>query len=811
MTNAKIEKFLPSHFKTAIEGFLPSLYDILNQNVGEIENTIQACIDQMFLSTASGRYLIKLGEQSGFVMPDNSGLDIRSYKILIPTMVSSPKQVRITIEELIEAFYGAEKTRASVIASNTGPFELIDGDFLTIETESGEVSVAITSDFVSDINNVSASEIASVINAAQSIYKILTDIDENGNQIIKIVSNTRGAGSFIQVKGGTLQNILKLPTIANTTNTGGTNWTVTKTSEYTDSVVFTWDGTGINPSIYNIDIGDFVSIRGVRNDLDGNFEIIDIGYDYFTIRSEKFSDLLYTFTQDDDDIIFNKNEKTLLFDKDEYALSTELENNSITITVPAVPPLARRFLEGSAHIHGSEFEVLDFSRSSIQFTVPDNQSSPSFPNAFLISSTKNRYNFKQSYYKVISSNNIPSTPTYIVETVADDVSVLPYTAPYALQENPIYAEIDSYDFILNSEIKQGLLYASGLTIQDASGTSNISSSLLNKEHYVSGIIDDYNSKFKILDTNGNPVKFAGISTGVFNLYRHALEQANGSDFYLEFPTETDAVNSGLVEGMTFKIDVATGTDIEPFWANQIKYTKLETLSRVGNIINISAGYGIGPQGLIIDSCNANRSAWIGGSSLKYYFDKLSSKNEEFTNTLKVLFMDYTPDINEYFIGPYIYDPDKTENSMHISQYQASLNQKITKGSSYNALEVSDITDDFPENGKFIVAYSTSKFEGPIRYSALLKSETSDQIIIDPAYKFNYSHADGVKILFIHNEISYKPTINGDDIPFYITGTTAARETLFKLAELLVAVGVFIEKDVLLPDLRYADPSINPFE
>ena len=809
--NAKIQKFIPEQYRQVVSGFLPELCNALNGNVEEIEQTIQACIDQLFLSTASGKYLIQLGEESGFVMPENSGLDIRSYKVLIPIMVSSPKQVRLTIDDLIEAFYGTEKTKASVIAENTGPFVLYDGDFITVETEKGEVSVAITSDFVNDINNVSASEIASVLNSSQNIFQVLTDINEEGQQILKLSSYTRGSGSYVKVKGGTLQNVLKFPTIADTANDSTTEWNVTKSISYNDEVLFTWSGVGTNPLVYNADIGDFVSIRGVRDDLDGSFEIIDIGFDYFKIRNILFSDLSYTFTQTNDDIIFTKNQKVILFDKDEYALSTESENNSITVTVPAVPPLARRFLEGSAHIHGSEFEVLDFTRNSIQFRVPDNQNSPVFPNSFLLSSSVHRYNFKQYYYKVSASNDIPETPTYIIDSSGDDISVMPYTIPTLLQENPIYAEVGSYDYKLASEVKHGFLYAMGLTLQDATGESNITAALLNKEHYVSKIIDDYNLNFKILDTSGNPVKFNGVNFGSFHVYRHNLEQANGSDFYLEFPTEQDAIDSGLLADMTFKIDVATGTNIDPFWANKLKYSKLTVVSRSGNIINILAGYGTGPQGKIIDTCDGNRSAWIGGSSMKHYYDKTSSKNIDQVNTLKILFLEYSPELNENFIGPYVFDPDKTTNSMNISQYQASLNQTISRGSSYDSLIVNSITDGFPENGEFVIEYGTSKFEGPVRYFALLQNETSNQIIIDPSYKFLYSHDNDVRLIYLHSQIPYQPGINGKDIPFYVTGTTAARDTLFKLIDLLVAVGVFVEEDVLLPDLRYVDPSLNPFD
>jgi hypothetical protein len=45
----------------------------------------------------------------------------------------------------------------------------------------------------------------------------------------------------------------------------------------------------------------------------------------------------------------------------------------------------------------------------------------------------------------------------------------------------------------------------------------------------------------------------------------------------------------------------------------------------------------------------------------------------------------------------------------------------------------------------------------------------------------------------------------------MTGTAQARNTLFKLIEDIIAGGVFLQPDVLLPQLRYIDSAIAPFE
>lgn len=84
-------------------------------------------------------------------------------------------------------------------------------------------------------------------------------------------------------------------------------------------------------------------------------------------------------------------------------------------------------------------------------------------------------------------------------------------------------------------------------------------------------------------------------------------------------------------------------------------------------------------------------------------------------------------------------------------------------------------------------------------------------MVDPAYKYKFSHPIGDKVQFIHETQPYTPTKFGKDFPVYVTGTTQAREAMFTLIKSLVAAGIFIEKEVILPDLRYDDVMIPIFE
>ena len=159
-----VVKFIPKQYAKITGRNLPAIQQAVNEGLAVTEELIQGCIDQLFLATASGRFLVQLGEEQGFVMPSNSGLDIRSFRVLVPIMVSSPKQVRISIEELVQAFYLNERTRPSVLSTIAGPYSLEAGDDIIVEVETGTVQVSIISGQVSDLTNVSGQEIAAILN-----------------------------------------------------------------------------------------------------------------------------------------------------------------------------------------------------------------------------------------------------------------------------------------------------------------------------------------------------------------------------------------------------------------------------------------------------------------------------------------------------------------------------------------------------------------------------------------------------------------------------------------------------------------------
>jgi hypothetical protein len=814
MGTIQIKRSVPSHFREVSGKNLPALLDATQKVMDHLQDVVEQCMDQLFIPTASGKYLINLGEDKGFTLPKNSGLDIRAYRQLVPIMVSAPKQVRVTIEELVEAFYGSDRVRPSISSSVQGPYQLISGDDLTIETESGTVTVSITTGLVSDLNSVTAGEIAAVLNSSQQAFLATTGLDRTtGGTYIKILSRSVGAGAKIRVSGGTLQNVLQFPKVVPTTITGSTTFLITKTS---DLIKFTWNGLGLSPELYLARAGDLLTIRGLVQvgpdafqNLNGSYEIADVGYDYVAIRNTKFTSLSATLAvPGDTSFVITSQEPVTLFDQEERATVTEIGTNQLTVTVPAVPPLARRFLAGSAHLHGAEMQVLDFTRTTMTFELPTGTDRPLAGFQFLTSWDASRYDARRLRGLAVSVDQSP-TPTATIEASDEAYQPFPFTANTALGVNgPISGTPGSDLLEVSFDYPHGLFAGWGMTLAGATTTGNLSSGQINKEHIVYRVLDPWTVVIRPKSA-GLTVNFSGVTFGSSDLYRHATVQPDDSDVYLEFLNPAAVVASGLAVGQRVRLDATSGIDIVPALASVLKSINLEVISISGNTVNLKAAVGVGPEGLIIDNVSGFRQGSFGGNAVTYRFDKTSTHNQQILESMKFVNLTYQPSSNDLYVGSFLYDETGQVSTLQVGRQIVRLTQGVLRGENPTGLLVDGT--DFPQSGNLVMEFGTSRREGPIRFFALIANPGATQILLDPAYRFKTTHPIGAEVQVVTALTPHASNGDGSDYPIYLTGTTAARNTMFDLIETLVAAGIFVNRDVLLPDLRYVDTSIGPFE
>jgi hypothetical protein len=807
--------YLPDHYRTGPNTVLGALLSSIKASQDILVHAVQSAIDQQFLTTATGKHLLFLGEQSGFVLPANSGLDIRALRSLVPIAVANPRQVADTLIKLVETFYGVDKVRANIMSSTASPYGFIDGDELSIETESETVNITLSSKYFSNINSVSAAEFVTFINTSQN--KIIADVFQDlktNNRYVRLASKTRGLGSYIRVSGGTCQNVLRFPHLVATTNGYTTEWTAQKLASHTDVVRVAWTGNGKSPKVYKASAGDVVSIRGLSGDaeaLNGSYVLKDVGYDYFVVLAPRFLSLSAMFTEPSDySIVFTSQDRSGVYGATEYAFVAETAEDSVAVTVPAVPPIARRFLKGSTHLHGDELPVLDFTRSTITI---DNSLIPVTPtdvNSVVLVNSKLRYAFSPAATYKLAGSDRGFPRVFITDYSDSDYAVLPHTSIEPVSLNSIDAEINSENYYIKFPYPHGIRKGWGFTLNVDSAPNYLSTSSLNKEHVCAGVVDPHTVLFHLKTSDGKPIRHEGVRIGPVEVIQVSTDRDSGADFYIEFNSISSLINSGIRVGQKFRIDQNSGISRNAFYTAVLQNHNFEVTEISGNRAYFCAGYGVGNIGTVMSGVFVTRNGGFGGN-VKYFVDKASDRNQtEIFDSLRALFTEYTPAINPKYVGSFLFDPLGLHSTVTVSNVVVKNAAEILKGSSQISIFIED-PGELPDNGSLMINYGTDNVEGPISYLSVINNEDGyTQIIIDPSYRFKHTHKKGAYIWHVAQKSPFLLDMTGKHFPAYLTGTAQARNTLFEILKLLVASGIFIDFNVLLPTLKYADPSIKPF-
>lgn len=816
----KILDFVPRHFKipdidveTGKKMLLPAIYKAIDNESQNFENLTLEAFRQLFLTTASGKYLIRLGAQEGFTVPQQSGLGVDAFREIVPAVVSYPKQISNTIIRLMSIFYDKSLVSPSFISTLSEPFSFQDKDVLKIRTDKGDLSIGIYAGQVSDLNNVKATEYAGIINAAQSDVFADTSFErENSKTYVRLTSKTYGGGAFIQIIGGTAQNSLKFPSIANTLNTAGTVWNVEKKNSvlWTDITKFTWDGTGVNPKVYLVNVGDFVTFRGLAAPFDvfnGTYTVEEVGYDYFIIRNERFQIGSASLVEPaNNTIVFTQDKRSTIIQNKEYCISNEASESEYSLFVSAVPSVVKRKLKGGAFLHGWQAPVMDFTRDSILLKRKTMESLPKADNQFVLGTDRVRPDYKKLYYHTIGASEVGLNALFTVDVSSDNISVLPYTVITSFNKtNPIYGEIQSAELKASFGYRHGLLHGWGFTIADVDTTGILNSALINKEQYCKKVLNDYEVVFEL---GYGKTNFTGIDwAGDPDVYQATPAYQQEYDFYLLFPDTISKTAAGFEDNMTFTISFDAGNLIvgKESIGSALSSKKCAVVMQDDLRVYFLSGVGTGTNGKVLNTVSGKRSGWFGGSLGTQFMDKTSVNNLRVLSNMICTFQETSTSSNSGYTGPYVYDTQGTITRFVVGNIISSLQTHVTKGDNLLSVNVAS-TSAFPLSGNVIFDYGTDSQEGPIGFINV----ATGQIILDPSYVFQKEHLVGAQVQIVRSLVAPALHIDGRERPLYITGTTAARDFFFTLVRQIVAAGVFVNTEVNYPPLKYVDSSLFPY-
>ena len=227
----------------------------------------QAAFDQLFLSSASGKFLERKAGDAGVQKPLGLGMSDELFRRLA-ILVTSDKLTQEVLLELLEIFYGEDALHAWASCALPAPFSLEDGDDLQllIDEEFASTTVFRSGDFKT-ITQASAVETAAALTRAFQLSQVpayaLPWTDTDLKDYVKVYSASRGLGSSVRVTGGRAQRTLQFPQrIAAYNSLVGAlpTWTITVLTAEGRARFTSTGPTGLDLSL--VQIGDYVTIYG---------------------------------------------------------------------------------------------------------------------------------------------------------------------------------------------------------------------------------------------------------------------------------------------------------------------------------------------------------------------------------------------------------------------------------------------------------------------------------------------------------------------------------------------------------------------
>lgn len=327
-------------------------------NAAYLIDNVRAVNDQLYIATASGRYLDERLADAGIVRPPSVGLSDEVFRE-IGIEVKNRKQVRDLINNLLNAIFGDEFVRATNQAHNFAPYNLKDGDTLIINfDENNTIPVTFRTSMFQSIAAASAQEVADAItkNLRSLGYKGTAVAKDDGNgPFVQLISDTIGATSSVTVLGGRAQNELLFDAPVAAGGNMSTQWTLSL--QPGGLIRYIWSG-GANPQLGKLTAGNYVNIYGggfASSANEGSYTITSAvggpsGTAYFEVLSPLGTPGIIVQGNDDAVRFYNPVRKVLA-SRLAYAAVYQPTSRMLQVFLPAVTKVVRRNRVGSAHLH----------------------------------------------------------------------------------------------------------------------------------------------------------------------------------------------------------------------------------------------------------------------------------------------------------------------------------------------------------------------------------------------------------------------------------------------------------------------------
>lgn len=253
----------------------------------KIKEQAQNAFDQLYISTAVGRYLEKRAADRGIKKPAKTGMLDDLFRTLAIS-VSNSKLTQGAFLEVLDVLYGPDAVRAYVETDKAEPFVLADTSTLQLLIdEKYRVDVVFNRQDFKILRRATAEEVSAVITraceaAGTTAYAIPYTDPVTGDRLVRIYSGSRGLTSSVRVVTGSAQHSLHFQDLlfpGTDPLPGPPVWTISVPS--TGKARFSCD----SDAFYNfagLEPGDYFVVAGLEFNASnrGVFVIESVSYSY---------------------------------------------------------------------------------------------------------------------------------------------------------------------------------------------------------------------------------------------------------------------------------------------------------------------------------------------------------------------------------------------------------------------------------------------------------------------------------------------------------------------------------------------------
>lgn len=821
---AKFDKLIsriPNEYQPTVNKVWRAILEAIGTGDDNIEELIDNIKDQLFVETASGEFLDRLGSNVGVERPSSVGMSDTDFRELVPALSFAPKQVREVIWDLLEVFYKAASVFANISTTVPAPYNLTDGDTITFIVDGdSEIKVTFNASDFTDISVATALEVANAINKQSAGTNLVAAEQFNGitgERFVRARTQTPGPTGSIQIAGGTAQNSLLFPEVRSVAQDVGTTWDIDLVTG--DTVRMEYTGVGSSPLFSELRTGDLMIISGpFDSDNQGSFILTDVvtgaAVDGIT-PGQKFTGNYVEFQNVI--AVAETVAQTAQLDVAWYvptvfdvtslprpAIMYEINHKEIVVILPASATIIGRNLEGSAHLHPNTENRTALITNSVGLSIRQGDT--------LIGS--------DAMYLSTGSGNYQR----------GDILTGGFSGATALVTEVINNDIDNTILAVQGVVGS---FTGGETVTGSiSGATRNFTTLIST---INGTVDvdailELDRKMAWKNLSGS------FQAGEALLGRFAFKMEYINDSFEEGESITTSNAMHLIaphvgdflvgETITGNDSGATAT-VDAIVRNKVvgpldqDVTSLEISSIVGGFIpgelvtgGVSLAYAVLDEIVLASGATTTiksidyHSAFgsIGTfNSITGVFNKREIVTGSSTGTKGVIgiveisaaiFESTT--IEEEFNSPYIFDEDA---AFTVAGVASTINQNINPGSLLTTLNVNTLPEDWPnESGNFILEFGRGNEEGPIRY---ISKPNDNTLIVDPSFQYTKEHLSGAAINLIRSNTATLPNKDGSDYAVYITGLAEARTVLQEFIRQVVAAGIVVRFIVVFPEYRFS--------